>query len=354
MNLNVDLETLYARLVVSQSRTRADFYEDFAAALDDGVDVVSYLRKRRDRARELRDPLRPLYARWLRKMDSQSLSRALRGSGIPDSEIMVVAAGESGAALPENLRFLAKTVREIAQMKRLVVSAMIGPTIIFVVMAGLLYGFAYHFLPVLAQVFPVAKWPASGQRLYAVAQFVTSYGLLVVLGIIALVALVGWSFNHWIFSGRRRLDDFLPYSLFRAYSGSITLVSLASLLNAGNSLVESIESVGRFSGRWVKWHMRTIIRRLDAYSASPGKAFDTGLLPRRALNRVIDRAERSNFGAAVQSIGFSVIADIRKEIEAGAKSLNTVMLVLAGLCLAGMMIGFLDTVYSIRSAVQVR
>jgi hypothetical protein len=85
MNLNFDLESLYARLVIGSSRTRADFYEDFAAALDDGVDVVTYLRKRRDRAREMRDPLRPLYARWLRKMDTQSLSRALRGSGIPES-----------------------------------------------------------------------------------------------------------------------------------------------------------------------------------------------------------------------------------------------------------------------------
>jgi type II secretory pathway component PulF len=354
MNLNFDPEALYARLMISSSRTRADFYEDFAAALDDGVDVVTYLRKRRDRAREMRDPLRPLYARWLRKMDTQSLSRALRGSGIPESEIMVVSAGESGAALPENLRFLAKTVREIAQMKRLVLSATIAPAIIFAVMAGLLYGFAYHFLPVLAQVFPVAKWPASGQRLYAVAQFVTSYGLFVVLGVVALVALVSWSFTGWIFNGRRRLDDFLPYSLFRAYSGSITLVSLASLLNAGNSLVQSLESVGRLSNRWVKWHMRTIVRRLDALSANPGKAFDTGLLPRRALNRVVDRAERSNFGEAIQSIGFSVIADIRKEIEAGAKSLNMVMLLLAGICLGGMMFGFLDTVYSIRSAVQVR
>lgn len=352
MNLNKEFENFSARMAIRSSKTRAEFYEDFAAALDDGVDVVSYLRKRQQRAQQMKDPLGPLYRRWLQKMDARSLSMALKGSGIPGAEVMVVSAGESGAALPENLRFLAKTVREIAEMKKLVKVAMVGPSLVLVVLAALLYGFSHYFVPVLASVFPVEKWPLSGQRLYAVAQFINSYGLFVLAAIVGLVVAVGWSFNGWIFSGRRRLDDFLPYSLFRAYSGSITLVSLASLLHAGNSLVESLQNISRFSDRWVQWHMRSIIRRLDSYSSSPGKAFDTGLLPRRALNRVIDRAERSNFGEAVQTIGFSVIADVRKDIEAGAKGLNIIMLVFAGVCLAGMMFGFLDTVYSIRNAVR--
>jgi type II secretory pathway component PulF len=352
MSLNTDFENFYARWAIRSYKTRADFYEDFAAALDDGVDVVSYLRKRQQRAQQMKDPLGSLYRQWLKKMDARSLSLALKGTGIPGAEIMVLSAGESGAALPENLRFLAKTVREIAEMKKLVKTAMVVPILIFTVLAALLYGFSHYFVPVLAAVFPVEKWPGSGQRLYAVAQFVNSYGLFVVVGIIGLMVALAWSFNGWIFPGRRRLDDFLPYSLFRAYSGSVTLVSLASLLHAGNSLVESLQNISRFSDRWVQWHARSIIRRLDAYSSSPGKAFDTGLLPRRALNRVIDRAERSNFGEAVQAIGFSVIADVRKEIEAGAKGLNVVMLMLAGISLGLMMYGFLDTVYSIRSVVQ--
>lgn len=352
MNLNSDIELFFARLAIRSTKTRAEFYEDFAAALDDGIDVVGYLRKRYERSRQMKDPLRPLYRKWLRKMDTQSLSMALKGSGIPGSEIMVMAAGESGAALPENLRFLAKTVREIAEMKKLVRAATVAPTLILIVLAALLYGFSQFFVPVLADVFPVEKWPASGQRLYAIAQFVTSYGIGLVILLIGLVSAIAWSFNGLIFPGRRTLDNFLPYSLFRAYSGSITLVSLASLLHAGNSLIYSLQTTSRYSGRWVRWHLRTIIRRLDAYSSSPGKAFDTGFLPRRALNRVIDRAERSNFSESVQTIGLSVILEVRKDIEAGAKALNVVMLLLAGICLGGMMYGFLDTVYSIRSIVK--
>lgn len=352
MNFQTRYENFVARLAIGSSQTRAEFYEDFAAALDDGIDVVSYLRKRYERARKMKDPLRPLFGRWLRRMDTQSLSVAFRGSGIPDSEVMVLAAGESGSALPDNLRFLAKTVREIAQMKKLMRVAVTVPALIFCVLAAILYGFSTNFVPVLADVFPPSKWPPAGQRLYQVSQFVTSYGIFIVVFLFGLGAAIAWSFNGWIFEGRRRLDDFLPYSLYRAYSGSITLVSLASLLNAGNSLVEALEKVAKYSSPWVRWHMRSIIKRLDVYSANPGKAFDVGLLPRRALNRVIDRAERSNFGDAVQTIGFSVIGNIRQDMESGAKALNVAMLLLAGICLGGIMFGFLDTVYSIRNAMR--
>jgi hypothetical protein len=39
-------------------------------------------------------------------------------------------------------------------------------------------------------------------------------------------------------------------------------------------------------------------------------------------------------------------------MESGAKALNVAMLVLAGICLGGIMFGFLDTVYSIRNAMR--
>lgn len=350
----MNLEFALAQLSVRASKTRAAFYEDLASALEDGIDIVSYLKKRADRAKQLRDPLGPIYRYWLRRMDSMTFSESMKGSGIPDSDIMVLSAAETGASLPDNLRFLAKSVREVAEMKKVIMGAVFAPSLVFLVIIGLIYGFSAYFVPVLTTIIPPEKWPAAGRFLYGVSQFAMGYGVLLLGVLIAAVAGLVISFNRFIAPVRRDIDNWPPYSLFRAYQGAITLVSLASLMAAGTSMIEALTRVSKSSGRWVQWHMRTITKRLDQFSGNPGKAFDTGLLPLRALNRVVDRAERSDFGAALQSIGLTILVDVRKDVEASAKLLNIIMLVFAGLTMAMLMFGFLDTVYSIRSSMQIR
>lgn len=344
----------WAKLSIRSARARAEFYEDLAAALDDGIDIVSYLQKRVARSRQMRDPLGPIYRMWLKRMDSMPFSEALQGTGIPAADVMVLAAAETGATLPENLRFLAKSVREVAEMRKVIVTAVAAPSAVFAVMVGLIYGFSKFFVPVLISIMPPSKWPVSGRIVHTISEVAMGYGPLLLIAIAALVAGLIWSLNSLIIPARRNIDDWPPYSLFRAYTGAITLVSLASLMAAGSSLIEAITKVSQSSGRWVQWQMRMITRRLDQYSGHPGKAFDTGLLPLRALNRVVDRAERSDFGYALQSIGLTILADVRKDVEASAKWLNLIMLVIAGFTMGMLMFGFLETVYSIRSTIQIR
>ncbi len=350
----MNLEYALAKLAIRSAKTRSELYEDLAAALDDGIDIVSYLQKRVARARQMKDPLGPIYRIWLRRMDTMPFSEALKGNGIPSSDVMVISAAESGASLPDNLRFLAKSVREVSEMRKVIMGAVTAPSIVFMVVVGLVYGFSKFFVPVLTSISPPEKWPASGRVVYAISETAMGYGPWVLIALTLVIAGIAWSFNSFIPPYRRNIDNWPPYSLFRAYNGAVTLVSLASLMAAGTSLIESIIKVSNSSGRWVQWHMRQLTRRLDQYSGQPGKAFDTGLLPLRALNRVIDRAERSDFGSALQSIGLTILADVRKEVESSAKLLNVGMLALAGITMGILMFGFLDTVYSIRSTLQVR
>ena len=347
----MNLDIVFARLALSNPKTRAAFYIDIAAGLDDGIDVVSLLRKRLARAKQMRDPLGPVYRVWLSRMDRVSFSLAVRGF-VPSSDAMIMSAAEMGGALPENMRFLAKVVVAVAAMKKAVAAAFAVPSIVFAVVLAMVYAFSKYFVPVLMSMIPPERWPASGKLLKLVADIALGYGPYFAVIAAALVGLFVWSINGFVGSTRRNLDNYPPYSIFRAYFGAITLVSLASMMGAGVSLDESLTRVARNSAKWVRWHASCISQRLFQFSGNPGKAFDTGLLPLRVLNRVIDRAERSNFASALQSIGLTVLEDVRQDVEASAKLLNMGLLLMAAGVLAMLMVGFFETTYSIQDSLK--
>ena len=348
--MRLDPERIMANLAIRSTRTRQNFYEDMASAQDDGVDIVSYLTKRLNRAKQMKDPLGPIYRHWLNRMNSMGFSAALKNSGIPDSEVMIIAAAEASSTLAESLRFLAKSIGEISAMRAAVLAAMAVPMFVLSIVCGLIYTFSVTFVPVLSTMMPDSKWPASGLALKAVANFMTGYGPALLMLTIGVIVAFVWSINNWVGQTRKTFDEYPPYSVFRSLQGAITLVAMASLMAAGTSLNDTLNQIAKSSGGWVRWHMHAISRRLDKFSGEPGRAFDTGMLSQQILNRIIDRSERSDFGSALKSIGLTILMDVRKEVEANAKKLNLLMLVIAACAMGFLMYGFLDTVYSIRNA----
>ncbi|MFY9329192.1 MAG: hypothetical protein WAO76_14445, partial [Georgfuchsia sp.] len=251
-----------------------------------------------------------------------------------------------------NLRFLAKTILGSAQMRMAIYASFIVPGIVTVMICLLLYGFTFKFVPLMSGIFPPEKWPASGKYLFAISNYVRHFGVATLGALVVMLVAFFWSIDGYVGRYRRQLDEWPVYSMIRAYQGAMTLVTLAILVGAGSSLNEALNGTIGNSGRWVKWHLRRVLAHPALVSEAPGKAFDTGLLPRKILNRVVDRAERTNFGDALKAIGLGVMADIQKEVESKAKLLNSVMLLIAGALMAGLVFGFLDTMYSIQDAMK--
>lgn len=347
----VGVELFFSKLSLKNGRNRAEFYDDIAVAISDGVGIVEYLRLRANRSKKMRDPLGPICLLLLSRMDSKTFGGALEGL-VPMPEVVIISAAESGSSLEDNLVFLAKIVRISTDLKKVIAGSMAVPFIVLILIILMVYGFSVYFIPVLSQIYPPEKWPASGKLLKLMADFVTTYGVVTIVAIVSIISAVIWSMNGYLSTTRRMLDNYPPWSIFRAYNGSIVLISIASLTRSGMSTIDAMKRISQISGWWVSWQMTAIIRRFDHYSSDPGQAFDTGLLPQRILNRVADRAVRSGFNDALQSIGLTIISDVKTDIEKGAKLLNFIMISLAAGLLGMLMYGFLETTYSIQSAMK--
>lgn len=332
--------------------SRADFYEDLASALDDSIDIVAYLRKRQERAKKMKDSMGLLFPVILQRMDRLTyFSRAMQ-EFIPNSEYMAIMAAERGADLPGNLKFLAKTIRDMAVLKKTMVSSVFMPSLVILATIAMLKGFSTKFIPQLTKVFPPERWPETGRNLYALTEIVNNHGGKLVFAGVFLIVTFFHILTNVVGPTRRKLDDYFPFNLVRAYNGALTIISISVLMGAGLSLNESLKQVAASSGKWVRWHMNAVLSRLNFLSGSPGQAFDTGLLPLKILNRVVDRAERSDFGSALRLLGNTIMRDVADEIKTKSKIANIVMLLIAGGLLAFMMFGFLDTVYSIQDAMK--
>ncbi|MFN6060428.1 MAG: hypothetical protein ACK422_08970, partial [Burkholderiales bacterium] len=275
---------------------RADFYYDLGMTLDDKIPLFTTLRKYEARARQRKQISAPLYLHILKRMQSGSLSEALKGVAADSELIMLDAVQASGdAALSSGLKFLSSTVEKIDHLKAIARKAVVYPVVMIIVFYGMLYGFAAHVVPVLSNILPPEKWPFLGKLLYATSTTIQSYGHYIFAGFVVTALMFIYSLPRWTGVLRRRLDPYPPWVLYRDFSGAMLIVSLSTLMRSGVSLRSSLERALRYSSPWMAWHVREILTRLSRPNSSTfGEAFQTGVVNQYLEDRIQDAAERRN------------------------------------------------------------
>ncbi len=335
-------------------KRRADWYLDLSMALEDRIPLYSTLKKYEVRARK-RDPaLALLYRQILRNSMKGSLADAMRGVA-PPSELMVLNAAQISGdeSVASGLRFLSETVEKTERMTRVIRGAVNYPLFLLTLMAAIATGFSYFAVPVLEEIMTVDKWPAAGKALHAVSLLIRNYGVFLALGFVSTLGIFFYSLGNWTGNVRVRMDRYLPYSLYRDYSGALLIVSLASLMRSGVSLRSALEQASLYANPWMKWHVRKILTRLSASSSAGfGHAFATGVLSAELEDRITDASERQDPVQAFVKIGVGSIDRIAISIESSAGRINSFMLMFCGFVLGGMMLGFMATTQQLNAALR--
>ena len=336
----------------SFSSKRADFYADLAEALEDRAVLVDQIKILEKQARVRKDVILPIYQLWLYRLDDRSFSQSLLGT-VPDSDVMVLEAAEESGAMIEGLRFLSKSIVASNKMRSVLRQAVAGPAFFGLLFIAMLCGYSYFLVPILVQIMKPSTWPMVGKVLYTVAQIVTGYGIwLGIIGILVL-SLYLWSLKRWTGKWRSRFDNYVPlYSIYRDFNGSIFLVSLASLMQSGMGLSESLRALARRATPWMRWHINRIQLRLDSEADQPYKAFDTGIFNRTLMDRIINFGSRNEVVVAFTKVGLSSIDKLTEFMAAAATVLNRVLILLCGAAMMFMITGTLLTAQEAQTAIR--
>lgn len=333
---------------------RADFYFDLSISLEDQVAIFSAIKKYEARARR-RDPaMAPLYFEMLRNVREGSLAGAMQGIGTPVERIVLDAIQTGNdKVLADGLRHLSSLVEEADAMLATVRKAITYPLILVVLFSVMVTAFSLFAVPVLEQLMHPDKWPVMGRGLYFVSQVIRNFGIFILLAVIGLATLFYWALPNWTSPMRRRLDKFLPFSMYRDYNGALLVVALAAMMRANISIRAALERAIRFASPWMRWHLRTILRRLATMdSVSFGTAFQTGLLSTMIEDRIEDASERSNPVESFVKIGNSAIQRTSRSMEKSAGRLNSILLGLCGMALLFMMAGFFTTAFELQNGIK--
>lgn len=333
---------------------RGEFYYDLASSLTDKVPLFSTLKDYEARARRRNRGDALMYLEMLHATEVGSLSDALIPIVSPTELILLDAIQRGGdAELAKGLFFLSETVEKIDMMQAAARKAVAYPMVLMAVFSMMLAGFALFAVPIVAELFDPALWPFMGRILYSVSQYILHYGLYTFLGFVAVMGAFTYSLPRWQGPTRRYLDRYMPYAMYRVYTGSMLVVSLSVLLKSGVSLRSAIERAMKYSSPWMRWHLREILRGLSDQSAAKfGTAFRTGLLTQVIEDRIEDAAKRRDPVTAFVKIGVGSIDKIVRTVEAASSKVNTIMLVIGGLILGGMMLGFMQTTMEIQTAIK--
>lgn len=334
------------------SRRRSDFYEDLAEAIDDNAVLVEYLRTHQKRAKSRQDLIEPIYSLWLRRMDDRSFAQALLGT-VPTSDVMILEAAERSGRLAEGLRFLAKAIRGADTMRSELRRAVAGPLFLLGMFVSMLVGFSFYLVPVLLQIMPVSSWPMVGQALYGVSQVVTGYGIWIGGVVVALSMLFVWSLPRWTGVWRNRADKYIPmYAIYRDYVGAIFLVSLASMMQAGDGLAEALAALAKRGSPWLRWHITRIRTRLDKNTDQQTAAFATGIFNQQLTDRVIDFGARQSVDKALGKVGLASIEKVTKFVSGSATVLNRLLIALCGATMIFIILGVMLTANEAQNAIQ--
>lgn len=328
-------------------RRRARLYRKLATLIDNGVRLQDALLMLYDQAsrkgKRAKDPIPVALAEWLDGLRrGVSLGEAVR-AWVPAQEQLLLVAGERTEHLAGMLRSMADSTEASSRINSAVFGRMFYPVMLWVAVAVFLWLYGVKIVPQVESAVSAEKWTGVAASMRTMSVMVRSYGVYLVAGALATVALVLLAMPRWTGRARGLLDRVLPFSIYRFWAGSGFLIALAALVKAGTRVAPALHLLSVTASPWMQERTLAILSNLGE-GDNLGEAMDrTGF--RFPDQDIIDDltiyARFSGLDKALSTIGDDWLTEGVKRVEAQFASLQTASIVLVGMVVLWLTLGIL-------------
>lgn len=329
--------------VIFPVETRRRMYRDLTHLLSSGLQF----RRIFEELSNVFPSHKIIFSDIARRMDSGVDPASAMEGWVPDGERMLIRAAEQSGKTEKMVQMLNRLV-EIMDMSRKIKSAffeaLIQPALIFY---STILVFVYTSRDVMDQMFKAMN--IDPDRLFGPARFY--YDLFSFVGSdtgVATILFATIMFPMFLlytmkydFFGRKFLDRFPPWSLYRLLVGAGFMYSLAALVSSGqtakSALVQVLrQSSGYLYGRISSAYMNMgIDGRLSTALLADGYQFPD----KEILQRLRLREARGNLGMALHEFSQDWTEDSIEAVKKQANLLNQLSMVLVGLIAYVMTVG---------------
>jgi type II secretory pathway component PulF len=273
-----------------------------------------------------------------------SLSHAMDG-WVPTSELYLIRAGEESGSLARTLAFI-QTMSERGKAMREAVNYAIGyPIFIFLLVGFVLWTFSINLIANMRANAPKNVIESMGS-IVDFSDFITAWGLYIVIFIIVVVIIITSTLSFWRGSLRAKFDMYAPWSWYRVLQGSSFLMGLSALLGAQVPLKRSLEILEEQGNPWIKERIGAARQRV-LRGHNLGEALRlTGLnfpSPDVAVDLEI-LSERADIGQVIEKVAEEWMEDQVDSMKAQAILIRNVGMAIVGGIIAWTMISIFSVV----------
>lgn len=267
---------------------------------------------------------------------------------IPQEELAIIQITQEGR-IADGFEQAARMATVRMKLRSTLFSGLTYPTVLLVgggLVVALLPG---HALSVMSDILDQAKWPSISLSVLAFSNFISTWGVLLAIALIVVLALSAWAAPRWTGPVRQRLDWYPPFVLYRQFSGPEILCALLALMQAGVQRIRALNQLESGLPNYLAAHLRTM--RSNLYRGdSVDQALDTGLFSAQTLDtlRICERV--GDFAAHAERIAEEDLEQALDRLHRATKFLSSILLLGIGGVAVWMYIGIARVVFTLQNS----
>jgi len=194
----------------------------------------------------------PFLKESLRKInEGQSNIDIFMDGWVTSNEEMLIRSNEDGQ-LADSLDLAIDLLTKTNHIKKSVKSQLAYPIGLFAALMGIMYGFAWYFVPILLEISDVEDWTSSQVLLYDISMFLQNNPLALPVGVFGTFSVIVATFGIWTGKIREKFDSYIPWSMYRDFNAALFLISLSTMMRNGTTFVNSLLEMRSASSKYVK------------------------------------------------------------------------------------------------------
>ena len=256
----------------------------------------------------------------------------------------MVQAGEVGGALDVILLRLAAYREKSDQLIRKVKGAMVYPSVIVVVAAGVTFGMLTFIVPVFAKMFGGlnAELPMPTQYVLAISHFLQDYFLFLTIGSIAfVVGLLWWKKTP---TGALLFDKFMLMTpifgnLIRKSAVARFTRTLGTLLSSGVSIIEAMEITAKTAGNVVIANaINKSVLSIAEGDTITGPLKESGVFPPMVTQMIAVGEKTGGLDDMLSKIADFYDEEVDEAVTALTSIIEPIIIVFMGIVIGGILI----------------
>ena len=337
------------------------FTEELADLLDAGMQLERALKILHDRQANksikavsgiLRDEIR----------EGARFSKALAKTSPSFDELYrsLVAAGEASGSLPEILRRLVVNLKQLFDLQRRTMGAMIYPITVMLACVVLLFVFSTVLMPSLSEMMQKTgqDLPMITDLLIKFTDFMGAWwwlilGILVGSFVLFRLHISTAKGREWWDGYKMKIPAFGPVIMGRFYAQFCHTMS--NLINNGVPLLNSLKLIERGTpNRFIKRHLETVVADVGEGASLARSMENTGSFPEALVDRVAIGEQTGELGKSFQKAAKKYDDDLDIRISRLTTVVPTVMLVFVAMIVGVVAYCLITTIFGSMAGIRGR